>query len=110
MMSNYYGVVPMKIVLNEKIDNNDLKLYIVISNLSNLKGYCYASNQYLAKVLKVSIRTIQYSIKKLEENEYIWVNKRKEVDTLTTKRRIYIQKEEENENKEELFNYDWLNE
>lgn len=50
---------------------NDLRLLIIISSLSAEKGYCYASNKYLAELFSTTEETISRKIKNLENKKYI---------------------------------------
>ena len=66
-----YYVIPAHIYEDENLLSDEVLFYALISNLSNRSGFCYASNQWLAKKRKVDIRTIQRWIEKLEDLKYI---------------------------------------
>lgn len=73
MMSadNYYINIPGKIVDDLKINSGAKILFGKIQSLSHKEGFCWACNKYLAKLLGVSIRTVQRWIESLKENGYI---------------------------------------
>lgn len=50
---------------------NELGLLIIISSLTAEKGYCFASNNYLAELFDTTEETISRKIKKLEDKKYI---------------------------------------
>lgn len=50
---------------------NELGLLIIISSLTAEKGYCFASNNYLAELFNTTEETISRKIKKLEDKKYI---------------------------------------
>lgn len=72
------------IVKSKKINSTDKLVYGVILALSNHKGYCYASNDYIAKRVSLSKRTITKAISDLKKANYI------KVETVDYQRRIYL--------------------
>ncbi len=72
------------ILKSNSINSTDKLVYGVIKALTNNKGYCYASNEYIAKKLNLSKRTITNSIRKLKRAKYI------RVETINYQRFIYI--------------------
>ena len=50
----------------DKDIKDELGLLLIISSLTAEKGYCYASNDYLAKIFETSVVTISRKIKILE--------------------------------------------
>jgi DNA-binding Lrp family transcriptional regulator len=59
------------VLYHETLSNTSKLLYGIIRNLTKLKGYAFAHNQKLAKDLKCTERTIQNSIKELEDAGFI---------------------------------------
>lgn len=55
----------------DKSIKDELGLLLIISSLTAEKGYCYANNDYLAKIFETNVFTISRKIKKLEEKKYI---------------------------------------
>jgi uncharacterized phage protein (TIGR02220 family) len=69
------------ICLNEwALDNSikgELGLLLIISSLTAKEGFCYASNEYFAKLFKTTEQTISKKIKKLEQKNYITISYKK---------------------------------
>jgi uncharacterized membrane protein len=68
---NWAAVIPCKYLLAKDITSTQKLLIGLISSLSNLKGYCYASNEYFSECLNVSKITISQSLTDLEKKGYI---------------------------------------
>ena len=82
-----------RIILNDKSCSSTSKLLLgLICSLSNSLGYCYANNNFFAKSLGLSNRTITKSLKELRDMAYIdyYYDNRK--------RLIYITRKTRNEN------------
>ena len=71
-MEDGYAVCFNKWALDKRI-KNELGLLIIISSLSAEKGYCYASNNYIASQYKETEQSVSNKIKKLEKLNYITV-------------------------------------
>ncbi len=58
----HYGIlctiILATVLFNEKIKANKKLLYAIITVLSNKEGYCYASNNYLGRLLNAKPHTI----------------------------------------------------
>ena len=72
------------IVKSNSINSTDKLVYGVIKALTNNLGYCYASNDYIAKKVNLSKRTISKSISNLRKANYI------RVETINYQRNIYL--------------------
>jgi DNA-binding MarR family transcriptional regulator len=59
------------ILKDTRLNSTDKLVYGLIGVLSNQKGYCYATNDYVAKQLNLKPRTITDSISKLKKSGYI---------------------------------------
>jgi DNA-binding MarR family transcriptional regulator len=68
---NWAAVIPARFIIAKDISSTQKLLLGLISSLSNLKGYCFASNDYLAQLLDSSKATISHSISDLESKGYI---------------------------------------
>jgi hypothetical protein len=68
---NWAAVIPSRYLLAKDISSTQKLLIGLISSLSNLKGYCYASNDYFANCLNIKKITISQCISDLEEKGYI---------------------------------------
>ncbi len=77
-------VLDDSIVKNNSINSTDKLVYGVIKALTNNKGYCYASNDYISKKINLSKRTITKSINNLRKANYI------RVETINYQRNIYL--------------------
>ena len=91
MKKSYYAIIPANVRYDEDLTANAKLLYGEITALCNEKGYCWANNNYFAKLYGVSTRSITNWISQLSEKGYIsteliYKEKSKEVK----ERRIYI--------------------
>lgn len=68
---NWAAVIPARFIIAKDISSTQKLLLGLISSLSNLKGYCFASNEYLAQLLDSSKITISHAISDLEAKGYI---------------------------------------
>lgn len=68
---NWYAVLTADLLYSKDISLQEKVLMAVISNLSNEKGYCFASNKYLAEVLNISTRSVQRYIKNLHKEGFL---------------------------------------
>jgi hypothetical protein len=71
MKHNWYAVITAKILMAKDLSSTQKLLVALISNLSNEKGYCYATNAYLGECLDVSPITISQNITDLENKGYV---------------------------------------
>ena len=69
-MNDGYAICFNKWALNKDI-KNELRLLIIISSLTAEKGYCFASNEYLANLFNETEQSISNKIKNLEKNNCI---------------------------------------
>lgn len=69
-----YSVIPTEIMLSNDLSSTEKLLYAVISSLTNEKGYCWASNQYLGDLIGISERHASRSINKLLQEQLIKVD------------------------------------
>lgn len=65
-----YAFVSNEWIFDDRI-KNELRLLIYISSLTAKDGYCYASNEHLAKEFNTTTVTISRKIKKLIDLEYV---------------------------------------
>jgi hypothetical protein len=69
----FWAVIPATVFYDPSIPWGAKVLYSQISNLANLKGYCWASNAYFAKRFATQERTISNWISKLRDAGHITV-------------------------------------
>lgn len=62
---SYYMVIPAS-VWESNLSDKTILLYGHIATLANKEGYAFALDDYFAKALKCSTRTVQYKLKELE--------------------------------------------
>lgn len=68
---SFQGIwVPKEILEDENLSGSDTLLLSVIHSLNGENG-CWASNEYLAKIVKVSERTIKRRLQHLKDLDYI---------------------------------------
>ena len=67
----YYAIIPAGVRYDKQLPQGAKLLYGEITALTNKNGYCWASNDYFAKLYSVSNRTIKSWLKCLEDNSYI---------------------------------------
>ena len=87
-LNNWVAVIPSIILYNNDLSDKDKLVFAVISNLTHEKGYCWASNRYIAELLGCSPITISRSISKLNFNGIVKNELLK--DDHGTNRKIYI--------------------
>ena len=71
MTHNWYAVITAKVLMAKDLSSTQKLLIALISNLSNEKGYCYASNKYLGECLDISQITVSKNVTELEEKGYV---------------------------------------
>ena len=64
----YYAIIPAGVRYDKQLPQGAKLLYGEITALTNKNGYCWASNDYFAKLYSVSIGTIKSWLKCLEDN------------------------------------------
>ena len=64
-------VIPTRILGDNNLTSLEMLLLIIIISLCKKKGFCWATNEYFKKILKVSKQTISKSIGSLSRNNYI---------------------------------------
>lgn len=80
-----YIVIPENLLNDKDLCINAKILLAKINLLSYEKGYCYASNKYLGKIIQVSSRTITRLIGELKKANLITIKYSDE-----NERRIYV--------------------
>lgn len=81
-------VIPSAILLNENIELTAVKLFAFIKGLTKLHGYCYATNEYLAQLMKSTSRAVQNWLVQLKKEGYVDIETEK--NGIHWQRRIYI--------------------
>ena len=68
---NYYAIITADVRYDNELTDKAKLLYGEITCLSNKEGYCFASNNYFAKLYNCTARAIQNSLSLLQEKGYI---------------------------------------
>lgn len=68
----YFAIIPGNIRYDKTLCPNAKLLYGEITSLCNKEGYCWASNNYFAKLYNVSERSIKYWVKQLVDKKYVY--------------------------------------
>lgn len=88
---NYYAILPANVRYDKRLSANAKLLYCELSALANVKGYCYASNNYFSKLFSVDSRSVQRWLYNLKDYGYITMDFDNNKDLRT--RKIFIVKE-----------------
>jgi len=67
----YFLIIPSNVYMNDTITSDAKICYGLILSLANTLGYSYATNDFIAEHLGISIRTVQRYIKELSEAKLI---------------------------------------
>lgn len=67
----FWGVIPAPVRGDQKLTDKAKLLYADLSALADEKGYCWASNEYLAQLYKCGERTISRCISQLADLGFI---------------------------------------
>lgn len=68
---SYYAVIPANVRYDENLPPNAKLLYGEITALCNQNGYCWATNEYFAKLYKCTRQSISSWISQLKDRGYI---------------------------------------
>lgn len=68
---SYYAIIPANVRYDPNLKDKAKLLYGEITALCNEKGYCWATNEYFAKLYGVNKTTISKLIKNLIDRGYI---------------------------------------
>jgi len=85
----YYAVIPANVRYDKELSAQSKLIYAEISSLVNAKGYCWATNQYIAEMYGLTKESISRCISQLEKNGYISTQIIKK-DKQITERRIFL--------------------
>ena len=84
----FYAVIPADVRYDSSLKPNAKLLYGEITALCNEKGYCWAGNDYFAKLYGVGLKTISVWISELVAKKYLNREIIYETDTKQVKARI----------------------
>lgn len=86
---NYYAIIPAKVRYNKDLTFLEKFLYCELTALSNVDGYCIASNKYFADLYEKDQKTISRAFTSLEKQGFISIEYEK-VGARVTKRKIFL--------------------
>jgi hypothetical protein len=67
----YYAIIIAPVLNHETLSNDAKLLYGFITGLQNVKGYCWATNDYLAKLVRKSSRSVNTYLNELSSFNFI---------------------------------------
>jgi hypothetical protein len=86
---NYYAMLPANVRYDKELTSSEKVFYCELTALANRYGFCFASNNYFAKLYNVSKITISRWVSKLEQKDYIKTQMIRDGKQIL-QRRIYI--------------------
>lgn len=63
---SYYAVVPAQVLTSQTLSDKSKLIYGVLASLAREDGYCWASNERLAAIMRCGERTVSRAISELE--------------------------------------------
>jgi DNA-binding transcriptional regulator YhcF (GntR family) len=85
---SYFGFITAEVRYDAELTGDEKILYAEITALSNKHGYCYATNDYFARLFSVTDVTVSRRLKKLKSKGYINIVYKRN-GTVVTNRKIY---------------------
>lgn len=86
--ANYYAIIPANVRYAKDLSFLEKFLFAEMTALSNMSGYCSASNKYFAQLYDKTEETISRAISKLQKLSFINIEYEKE-GSVVIKRKIY---------------------
>ena len=86
----YFAIIPGPLLDCQEIPASAKLLYASITSLTDARGYCWASNRYLAERFRWGERTVTRLIAQLQEAGFLSIVMDKNKETGQMERRIYI--------------------
>ena len=86
---NFYSIIPADLRYDSRLKATEKLFFSEISALTNVYGYCYASNKYFAKLYDCDVRTITRWLSKLNKLGYIKIELIRDERQMIVERRIY---------------------
>ena len=86
----YAALLPPRVRYDKELPPQAKILYAEISAMSDVTGFCWASNRYLGALYGLSKRTVTRLLDLLEEKGYISTSVLRDEKNAVTERRLYI--------------------
>lgn len=117
---NFYVRIHIDMLKDKNLTPFDKLVFALIDSLTKQNARCWASNKELANSLAATEKSVQNSINKLTNNNYIFKSikyqGKRPIRYITTNNELETQKKLNNLTKQDkkdfkkVMNYDWLNE
>lgn len=86
---SFWSVIPDTVLSSTELKANAKLLYAKVTSLQTAKGYCYASNKYLANGLGLASDTVTRLLRELADAGYLRLEIVRDEKNAITERRIY---------------------
>ena len=86
----YWAVLPTAVRYDDRIPASAKVLYAELSALAEADGYCWAGNDYFAKVFQMTEKSIREQLHALDEAGYIRIEEERGNHHVLLTRRIYV--------------------
>ena len=86
---SYWAVLPAEIRYDDRIPANAKILYAEISSLTGSEGYCWATDDYFARLYQITERSVRRLLAALEDQGYIRIEEERENHNILAARRIF---------------------
>ena len=87
--ASFWSVIPHNVLAARDIKPNAKLLYAKVTSLQTAKGYCYASNKYLAEGLGIAPDTVTRLLKDLSDAGYLRLEIIKDANNAILERRVF---------------------
>lgn len=67
----YWRMVPDALFLHPDLEPIDIKVWLVLMVFARDRGWCEPTNKAIAEMAKVSVRTVAYSLARIEDAGFI---------------------------------------
>lgn len=86
----YWAVLPTAVRYDDRIPASAKVLYAELSALAEADGYCWAGNDYFARVFQMTEKSIREQLHALDEAGYIRIEEERGNHNVLLTRRIYV--------------------
>lgn len=86
----YTALLPPRVRYDKELPASAKLLYAEISAMSDVTGFCWASNRYLGALMGLSKRSVSDLVAKLQDQDYIQILVIKSEAGAVEERRIYV--------------------